>query len=78
MTRTELLRMLETLAEVPPGTLSGPEELAGLAGWDSLTQVTFVMNLERSAGIRLSAARVGNCRTVQDLLALVDAVKPQK
>ena len=78
MTHTELLWLLESLVEFSPGTLCGPELLSGLAGWDSLTQVTFVMHLERLAGIRLSAIQVGNCRTVQDLLALVEAVAPHK
>ncbi|MBM3993119.1 MAG: acyl carrier protein [Planctomycetes bacterium] len=75
MTRAELLQHLEKLVEAQPGTLTGPEELAALAGWDSLTQVNYVLVVERATGIRPSASRVAACRTVQDLIDLFDASK---
>lgn len=76
MTRAELVLQLEKLVEAPTGTLTGPEELSALPGWDSLTQVNFVLVVERATGIRPSASRVAACRTVQDLINLFDEGKP--
>ncbi|MBI3821290.1 MAG: acyl carrier protein [Planctomycetes bacterium] len=75
MSRAELLQQLEKLVEVKAGTLQGPEELAALPGWDSLTQVNFILVVERATGIRPSVTRVAECRTVQDLLDLFDGKK---
>jgi acyl carrier protein len=71
MTRSDLLSQLEQLVEAAPGSLQGPEELAALPGWDSLTQVTLVLTIERSLGVTLNATQVAGCRTVNDLLQLV-------
>jgi acyl carrier protein len=76
MTREKLLSEFERMVEVTPGTLRGPEELAGLPGWDSMTQLTFVVHVERALGVRVPTAQVAECRTVHDLLALVEP-KPQ-
>ncbi len=70
MTRETMLAQLEALVEVGPGTLHGPDELSGLPGWDSLTQLTFVVQVERATGTRVPPSKVAECRTVDDLLAL--------
>ena len=77
MTRDELLRQLENLVEVKPGTLRGPEELAALPGWDSLTQVSFVVIVERAIGVRPSVKQMADCRTVQDLVDIFEKKSPQ-
>jgi hypothetical protein len=70
MTRDDLLRELEGLIEVQPGTLHGPEELASLPGWDSMVHLDFVVSAERATGRRPSLRYIANCRTVEDLLSL--------
>ena len=70
MTRAELLRELETLLEAKPGSLQGPEELAALPGWDSMTLMTLIAFADRSLGVRLSVKQTAECRTVQDLVDL--------
>lgn len=77
MSRDELLREIERCAEVAPGTLRGPEELSSLPGWDSMTQLTLVVNVERAAGIRCAAPAVADCHTVQDLLDLLTSAPPR-
>jgi acyl carrier protein len=72
MTHDELLRQLEGMVEVKSGTLRGPEELSALPGWDSLTQVNFIVVVERAAGIRPTATQVANCMTVQDLVNIFE------
>jgi len=70
VTRASMLENLERLVEVAPGTLHGPEELGALPGWDSLTQLTFVVQTERATGTRVATTAVAECTTVNDLLAL--------
>ncbi|MCE9533294.1 MAG: acyl carrier protein [Planctomycetes bacterium] len=76
MTRDEQLRQLERLVEVKPGTLHGTEELADLPDWDSLTQVNFVLIVERATGVRPSVTKLAKCSTVQDLLDVFDGAQP--
>jgi acyl carrier protein len=71
MTREEMLGQLERMVEAAPGTLRGPEQLVELPGWDSLTQLEFVVRVERATGVRVTAVRVAACRTVDELLTLV-------
>ena len=73
MTRDDLLRQLESLVEVKTGTLQGPEELSALPGWDSLTQVSFIVVVERATGVRPTATQMADCRTVQDLLNIFES-----
>jgi hypothetical protein len=72
MTRENLLAQLERIVEVAPGTLQGSEELGALPGWDSLTQLTFIVRAERATGVRALAAHVAECRSVNDLLGLFE------
>jgi acyl carrier protein len=72
MTRQELLCQLERLVEVQPGTLHEAEELSNLPGWDSLTQVHFVVVVERATHVRPSLKQVADCRTVQDLVNIFE------
>jgi acyl carrier protein len=76
MKRDELLRQLESLVEVKPGTLRGPEELSALPGWDSLTQVSFVVIVERAIGIKPTVKQMADCRTVQDLVDIFEKKAP--
>jgi|DewCreStandDraft_4_1066084.scaffolds.fasta_scaffold175049_2 acyl carrier protein len=74
MERTELLRSLEELMDLEPGTLTGEESLADLAGWSSLAVIGFIA-LADEQGVAVSPASIAKCKTVDDLLRLV-AAKP--
>ena len=72
MSRNDLLLQLEQLVKVSAKSLQGHEELSNLPGWDSLTQLHFVILVEKSLGIRLTSGQMADCRTVDDLLAIFD------
>jgi acyl carrier protein len=43
--------------------------------WDSLTHIRLVMAIEKSFGLKFSAAEVEQLRNVGDLVTLIDAKK---
>lgn len=71
MSREELLREIDNMLELPSGTLQGPEVLAEFENWDSMAVVTFVALADSAGSTSLSAKQIGNCETVNDLVALV-------
>lgn len=68
MNRDEFLVALSELLETD-SPLTGPEELSGLGGWDSVTMISFMAMVDDKWGITLS--NINACETVDDLVALV-------
>ena len=66
----EILQEIEPLIRVPPGSLTGTEELKGLKGWDSLAVIEFVALVDEKYGVELTADAVRRSERVQDLLDL--------
>jgi acyl carrier protein len=71
MTHEEFLLLMDELLEVEPGTLKGPEKLADLEGWDSLSIVSFMGLASSRAGRTLSPKAIGASQTADDLFALI-------
>ena len=69
MTRQEFLSALDTLLELPAGTLSGPENLEDLENWNSLAMVEYIA-LADSTGAKVSPRQIRDCETVDDLAKL--------
>ena len=65
MDRTNFLRELDNLVRLPAGSLTGPETLTDIKGWDSVDE-TF--------GIDVPPDKVRQCKRVQDLVDL--AIQP--
>jgi acyl carrier protein len=72
MTRREFLTELETLMELPPGSLKGDEPLSSLAPWDSMGVLGFVLLVEEKLGHVVEGSAVAEAKTIADLLALVE------
>jgi acyl carrier protein len=72
MTREEGLNLLETMLELPPKSLGGPEKLEDMQGWDSLANLNFIATVDFAFGLPLPGGRVAACRTVNDLIALLE------
>jgi acyl carrier protein len=70
MRRAEFLNLLDEVLEKDPGTLQGPESLEE-AGWDSLAVVSFIALVDEHLGFTVPPARIVQCKTVDDLVALV-------
>lgn len=44
-------------------------------GWDSLSNIRFIMSVEKKFGVKFSAAEVGKLKNVGELAALVSGKK---
>lgn len=73
MTAAEFNVLMDELLELDPGTLQGPELLAQLEAWDSLSIVSFMGMAKTKAGVTVSPKQIAQCKTVSDLYGLVSA-----
>jgi acyl carrier protein len=73
MTKQEFLSQMDTLLDLPAGTLTGGESLDDLDNWNSLAMVEYIA-LADGNGAKLSPRQIRECETVDDLarLAKVD------
>jgi acyl carrier protein len=70
MIRTEFLRSLDEILELPPGTLTGTESLSDYALWDSTAMVSFMALVHEHSGTNLVPKALEACAGVADLLKL--------
>jgi acyl carrier protein len=59
--------------ERPPEDLGLSSLLRDLHGWDSLTSVMLVAEIYADYRVQISGEEMRDCRTVADLMALVEA-----
>jgi acyl carrier protein len=71
MEKNVLLRSLDEVLELEPGTLKGDETLESLDGWNSLAVISFIALADESCGVSLQPSKIANCQTVADLIALL-------
>lgn len=71
MTQIQFLKSLDELLELDSGTLKGNERLTDLSRWDSLAVIGFIALLDENFGVSVPAAKINECKTVADLMALV-------
>jgi hypothetical protein len=73
MNRQDFLTAMDTLLELPAGTLKGPEKLEDLENWNSLAMVEYIA-LADTNGAKLTPRQIRDCETVDELgkLAKVD------
>lgn len=76
MTREQFLLSLDELLELDPGTLKGPEKLADLEAWDSLSIVSFMGIAKARADKTVAPKQIAACQSVEDLFVLLAAEKP--
>jgi acyl carrier protein len=72
MTRSDALRLLEATLDLRPNTLTGAEKLTEVEGWDSLSTMAFIAMADKELGLALPGNRVAACRTVAELIGLLD------
>ena len=71
MQKNQFLQLLDELIEVELGTLKGPELLSNLESWNSLTILGFIALADEKFDIAVSAKRLNECKTVDDLICLL-------
>lgn len=64
----KVLRLMEEAMEADEGTLSMGQSL----DWDSIAVVTFMALADEHFGKTLAASRLSNCRSVDDVVNLVN------
>jgi acyl carrier protein len=71
MTRQEFYLELDEILENSPGTIKGGERLEEIERWDSLAAILFIAMLDQKLNLSVEASKVGDCKTVDDLTALL-------
>jgi len=72
MNHQDFLAAMDTVLELPAGTLTGPEKLEDLENWNSLAMVEYIA-LADNNGAKLSPRQIRDCDTVNDLARLAQA-----
>ena len=72
MPRADLLRLFERTLRLPENSLTGREPLPAVPNWDSLATLNFIVMVDRKFGVPLKGSRVLACKTVDDLLDLIE------
>jgi acyl carrier protein len=70
MTKNEFYTIVDQIAELPRGSLTGDRELASIEGWDSLSFVAFIAAFDKHFGAPPPPTALLGCTTVADLAAL--------
>lgn len=74
MDQTEFLRIVTEILEVDAGSVALDDRLDDL-GWDSLSNISFIAEVDTVAGVTVGADELAEAVTVADLHRLVqDAV----
>ena len=60
---------MDSMLELPPGTLTGAETLDNLENWNSLAMVDYIA-LADSNSVKLSPRQIRDCVTINDLAQL--------
>jgi len=71
VTKLEFYLLLDTILELPPGTIKGDEPLATLEGWDSLAVVGFIATVDKHLKFVVPPKPLVAATSVPDLTALV-------
>lgn len=69
MNTTEFLTLAEELVEADAATLTLDDELESI-GWDSLSNVEFIAQVDATYGVTVDAQQLADCVTLRDVAAL--------
>jgi acyl carrier protein len=72
MDRAEATKLIEEAVNADHGSLRGNEDLEDIA-WDSLASVSLIGAVDDQFGRIIEPARIAKCRTVQELLAVLES-----
>ncbi|MBK8091136.1 MAG: acyl carrier protein [Verrucomicrobiaceae bacterium] len=71
MNIAEFITHLESAIDSPVGSISAGQALSDILEWDSLAVVSFIALADAKYGKKVSPAALKDCKTVDDLAALV-------
>lgn len=70
---SEFVRNLEVILTMEAGSLGSESVLADLKAWDSLAALSTITLIDANYGVTLEGTEILNCRTIGDLMELVEA-----
>jgi acyl carrier protein len=70
MQKKDFLTAMDTLLELPEGTLQGPENLDDLENWNSLAMVEYIALVDSNTGAKVSPRQIRDCETIDQLAQL--------
>lgn len=73
MKRKDFIIEIAKILEVDPATVNEEQALSDHRGWDSLAAVGFIAAAHGKCSIVVNADSLSRCRTIGDLLGLVEA-----
>ncbi len=68
MSNEKLLREIENLLSINPGSITIDKNLKDIEEWDSMALITFIAMIDSEYGKVVSATELRNCITVADLI----------
>lgn len=75
LTKPEFLNLFAEIVEEEPTSLTGSEKLKEqIAGWNSLAVVSFIAMVDEQFDLTLSPKAIAGCKTVNDLITLLDGM----
>jgi acyl carrier protein len=76
--RLKILAVLEEIMKLSPNSLSCDQRLKDLEQWDSMTELDFVLSIEKTCGVTLDIDAVVNCELVGQLVEVATNAAPIK
>ncbi len=68
----EVRNMVAQILDVPPEQIDCSYELKNLPTWDSITQITLILKIEKHTGQSLTLQQICACTSVVDFARLLD------
>lgn len=72
MQEQEKLALIADMMELEAEKLSKDTELKSLDEWDSLAVLSFVAMMDEEFGKNINGCQVRGCKTIADLMAMMD------
>lgn len=72
MNKQEFIAEIAEVMEMEDEELRGEDALEDLADWDSMAVMGFIAMVDSNFGTTIKAAKINECKTVNDLVALVE------
>ena len=72
MTQSEFLKEIEAITEAEPGSIAMDDQLASLAGWESMAIISFIAMADVKLSVVVNVAFLASCKTVGDLARLCE------
>ena len=69
----KLSTIMRDVLDDPSVTLTRDTTAADIAGWDSMTNITFVVEVERQFGVKFKTAEIEEMSHVGDMLDIIAA-----